>query len=357
MLSPAIFPDHGPLEAIRRQAETIRYRRKRMFRMHVRVVRPSELGTGEAALWRRFQQLTPTGLNPFMSLTYAQAVGRFRPSARVAVVEDHGKIEAFLPFELTARGVGMPIGYPMNNLQGFIGSGSLVDARWVLRQAHLRGWRFDSVSIDQRSLVPFHYEGTTVPCPVIDLTEGDLSHISARKKNRRAMELQLGTVSLEWHSAEAAQINLLIEWKSHKFHGTYLLFSDPTARSIVEELAASKSDDCRGVVSVLVAGEQPVAIHLGLLGPHSLAGWFMSYDPALSRFAPGLILWLPLAKAAQERGINQIDLGAGQDTYKFELSNGSYMVAGGAVWASRAEAVGRTIFRRLRPLSKSHDER
>jgi len=322
--------------------------------MRVTVVRPGDLGTVEAALWRSFQHSTPEGLNPFMSLTYVQAVGRARANARVAVVEEHGQIAAFLPFELGTHGLGMPIGYPMNNLQGFIGSGVPIDARRVVKQARLRGWRFDSVPVDQRTFASFHYQGTTVPCPIIDLAKG-MSHISAREKARRALEKQHGTVSLEWNSTQAAQIDRLIEWKSHKYHGASLLFSDPTARSIVKELAASDTDDCRGVVSVLLAGEQSVAVHLGLLGPRSLAGWFMAYDPALSHFAPGMMLWLPLAKAAEERGIGQIDLGAGQDTYKFELSNDSYIVAGGAVWARKAEAACRKIFRDFRSLSKSRE--
>jgi len=322
--------------------------------MRVTVVRPGDLGTVEAALWRSFQHSTPEGLNPFMSLTYVQAVGRARANARVAVVEEHGQIAAFLPFELGTHGLGMPIGYPMNNLQGFIGSGVPIDARRVVKQARLRGWRFDSVPVDQRTFASFHYQGTTVPCPIIDLAKG-MSHISAREKARRALEKQHGTVSLEWNSTQAAQIDRLIEWKSHKYHGASLLFSDPTARSIVKELAASDSDDCRGVVSVLLAGEQSVAVHLGLLGPRSLAGWFMAYDPTLSHFAPGMMLWLPLAKAAEERGIGQIDLGAGQDTYKFELSNDSYIVAGGAVWARKAEAACRKIFRDFRSLSESRE--
>jgi hypothetical protein len=38
--------------------------------MRVTVVRPGDLGTGEAALWWSFQHSTPAALNPFMSLTY-----------------------------------------------------------------------------------------------------------------------------------------------------------------------------------------------------------------------------------------------------------------------------------------------
>jgi CelD/BcsL family acetyltransferase involved in cellulose biosynthesis len=314
--------------------------------MQVTVVRPRDIGTAEAELWWKFQHSAPEALNPFLSLTYAQTVGRYRANARVAVVEDDGEIVAFFPFELADR-VGMPIGFPMNNLQGFISSGVPIDARHVVKRAHLRGWRFDAVPVEQHAFAAFHYEGTTEPCPVIDLTNGDLSNISTRKKARRALAREFGTVALEWHSAESAYIDQMIEWKSRKYYGTKRLFSDPTVRSIVNDLAASNGEDCCGVVSVLRASEQPTAIHFGLLGPRSLVGWFMAYDPELSRFAPGKMLWYPLAKAAEERGISQIDLGPGRETYKFELSNGSYMVAGGAIWASGAEAVGRNVYRRF----------
>lgn len=74
----------------------------------------------------------------------------------------------------------------------------------------------------------------------------------------------------------------------------------------------------------------------------------------LTTAAPGLMLWLPLAQAAGERGIGHIDLGAGQDTYKFGLSNDSYLVAGGAVWVSRAETAARKTFRRLRAVKADH---
>src|ERR1700744_5661490 len=123
--------------------------------MRVTVVRPSELGAAEAALWWKFQHLTPQGLNPFMSLTFVQAVDRSRPNARVAVVEDDGQILAFLPFELRSHNMGMPIGYPMNNLHGLISSDFPVDARWVIKQARLIGWRFICVSTNQRALGPF----------------------------------------------------------------------------------------------------------------------------------------------------------------------------------------------------------
>jgi len=56
---------------------------------------------------------------------------------------------------------------------------------------------------------------------------------------------------------------------------------------------------------------------------------------------------LALAEEAASRGITRIDLGHGQDRHKFQRGTPSYSVAGGAVWATHAEAVGRTFYRRL----------
>jgi CelD/BcsL family acetyltransferase involved in cellulose biosynthesis len=324
------------------------------WEMRVSVVRPADLGPSEAGTWAKFQQNSPLTLSAFFSLTFAQATGRSRPNARVAVIEDNGQIEAFLPFEVSAAGPAIPIGYPMNDLHGFIGSGAPIDARWVIRKAGLRGWRFISAPTEQQPLVSHHYRGTVVQVPVINLRTGYESQLSQRRKSRRALERELGPISFEWHSCRPDHLRQLLEWKARKYGGTRKLFStDPTAYRVVEELAAAANEDCRGVVGVLYAGEQPVAAHLGLLGPWALSGWFMSYDPGLNRFAPGMMMWSPLAEAAAEHGIPRIDLGYGQDAYKFGLANDSYQVAGGAVWSSRSEAAARSIYRRLREKASS----
>ena len=248
--------------------------------MKVVLVKPAELGPDEARLWARFQQTSRVTLNPFLSLAFAQAVGRARSSARVAVVEEGGKIEAFLPFELVGERIAVPIGWPMNDLQGFIWSGSSIDPRSVIRKAQLRGWRFDHAPTEQGLLAPHHYRGTTIQCPVMDLTEGYQSYIkTVRSKSKtviaksgrqkRALERELGAVWVEWNSSCPEHFSQLIAWKSAQYQrmNTRQLFSDPTALRIVDQLARAQGENCSGIVTVLHAGERPVAINLGILGP------------------------------------------------------------------------------------------
>lgn len=328
--------------------------------MRVTVVRPGELGEDEARLWAGFQGSSAATRNPFLSLTFAQVVGRSRPDARVAVVEDDGGIQAFLAFELAPRGIGrkigLPIGYPMNNLQALVGSGRPLDARQVIRKAGLRGWRFTAAPARQRALAPHHYEDAAVPAPVIDLTDGYKPYYLSRSKKLiddteyriRTLGRRVGPVSLEWGTSAPEHVRQLIEWKSAKYGGARELFADPATRRIVTEFAGITSEDCGGLVNVLRAGDRTVAVISGLTCPGVLSGWFTAYDQDMRKFSPGTIALLATAEEAARRTITRIDMGPGQDEYKARLANGSYPVAGGAVWVIPAERAARRVYRRYR---------
>jgi CelD/BcsL family acetyltransferase involved in cellulose biosynthesis len=324
--------------------------------MRVTVVRPGDLGPAESARWAELQRTPPVTHSPFLSLTYAQVVGRHRPGARVAVVEDGGQIEAFFPFELSGRGQAMPIGFPMSQLQGFVGSGVPIDAKSVLRQAGLRGWRFKHAPADQEALLPHAYAGSQSQCLLVDLAAGyevyrkglSKSMISETARRRRALERRFGTVAVEWHAARpSAALKKLIEWKSRMYRPSRELFADSSAVRIIEELSTSARGDCTGVLSVLSAGSEPVAVDLWLAEPHGLAGWFTSYDVEFRRSSPGIMLLLAVAEEAASRGITLIDFGGWPDDHKLRVTNGSYPVIGGAVWAHRTEEMARRVYRRF----------
>jgi CelD/BcsL family acetyltransferase involved in cellulose biosynthesis len=323
--------------------------------MRVTVVQPGELGASEAGLWAQFQKISPAMSSPFLSLTFAQTVARVRSTARVAVIEEGGKIEAFLPFEMRSTRIAMPIGWPLNDLQGFISSSAPIDARSVVKAAGLRGWRFDNAPAEQEALATFHYYQPAIQCPVIDLTDGYETYFQSRsssfravnRRRRRNLEREFGPVSVELNSSNSDYLRQLLDWKSDRYVGAHKIFADPANRQILAELFCTGSEECGSTVSVLLAGDRVVAISLDLQGKKSLHSWLASFDQELSRFGPGNLLLLAISEAAAARQIYTIDLGYGQHDYKFKLANSSYPVAGGAVWASRTEEISRKIYRRL----------
>jgi CelD/BcsL family acetyltransferase involved in cellulose biosynthesis len=325
------------------------------MRLRVTVVRPGELGPGEASLWARFQKSSPELQNPFFSLDFAQAVDRHRRNARVAVVESDGRIQAFLPFDLGPQRIGRPIGDPMNNLQGFISEDAHLDVRRVIRKAGLRGWRYLAAPESQRALTAHHYDGTLVEASLIDLRDGYEAYFASRskkftddfKQQWRSAERRVGPVSLEWGSAAPEHIRQLIDWKSARYGGSRELFAEPAARDIVAELSVSPAEGCGGTVTVLRAGDRVLAIISALAGPGVMSGWFMGHDEEMKKFSPGKLLLLATAEEAARRDIRRFELGAGQDAYKSRLSNGSYPVAGGAVWAIPGERAARGLYRRF----------
>ena len=80
----------------------------------------------------------------------------------------------------------------------------------------------------------------------------------------------------------------------------------------------------------------------------------MGHDPEMKKFSPGKLILLATAKEAARRNITRLELGAGQDDYKSRLSNGSYPVAGGAVWVIPGERAARGLYRRLYRERKLH---
>jgi CelD/BcsL family acetyltransferase involved in cellulose biosynthesis len=323
--------------------------------MRVTVVRPGDLGPSEASLWTRFQKSSPELQNPFFSLTFAQAVGRHRPNSRVAVVEADGAIQAFLPFDLGPQRIGLPIGDPMINLQGFVSDGAAIDARQVVRKAGLRGWRYTAAPADQPALAAHHYAGTRAAAPFIDLSDGYKSYYISRSKkftadfgrHWRSLERRVGPVCLEWRTAAPDHLRQLIEWKSAKYYGARQSFSDRSTRNIVEELAVASNEDCAGLVTVLRAGGRVVAINASLICPGVLSGWFTAYDDDMAKFSPGTLAMLATAKEAARRDITRFEVGASQDPYKSRITNASYPVAGGAVWVIPGERAARGLYRRL----------
>ncbi len=322
--------------------------------MKISVVHPGELGPAELTRWRQLHD-NPDLTNPFLSPEFAVCVGRVRASARVAVLQDGPDIVGFFPYERGPFRVGRPIGAGLSDCQGLVHAPGLEwDPRALLRGAGLDVWEFDHLLATQRPFAPYHRARR--PSPVIDVSGGYDAwlldrrrafkrSITAMGRKQRKLERDEGTIRFLFDTPDREALDTLMRWKSAQYRRTGRVdrFARPATVQLLRDLLQSRAPGCSGTLSVLYAGQRPVAIHLGLRSASTLACWFPTYDVALSKYSPGLLLHLFMAEAAAASGLRRLDLGKGDEEYKAVLGNRELLVAEGCVERPSPVAVARRL--------------
>jgi CelD/BcsL family acetyltransferase involved in cellulose biosynthesis len=320
----------------------------------ISVYRPGELSEADRAAWTAMQSKahlhgSPELANPFLSPEFTLAVGRHRRGVRIAVVRQDGEPAAYFPHQRSAAGVGRAVGLGISDAQGLVHRpGFTWDARALLRACGLSVWEFDHLVEGQG---PFEAEATgSFPSPVIDVEQGYdtyLGELRARSPKftrttlakDRKLGRDAGEVRYVHDERDPAALRTLMEWKSAQYRrtGRSDRFAQEWITRLVQYLFHTRSEPFAGILSVLYAGDKPIAAHFGLRTERVLACWFPAYDPAFSKYSPGLVLHLRMAEAAAADGIAYLDLGRGRKEYKDSLKTRELTVSEG--WVTRRHPV------------------
>jgi CelD/BcsL family acetyltransferase involved in cellulose biosynthesis len=321
--------------------------------MRITVMRPAELASPEVRAWQEMQRKTSELRSPFLSPEFAIAVGRYRADARVAVLSDSSGPAGFFPFERGKLGVGRPIGASLSDCQGLVHApGADWDAAELLRGCGLSVWHFDHLTSGQR---PFQrYQAASADSPVIDLSAGYPAYaekLGARSprfrtdlaRKARKLEREAGPLRFELEVADRGDLRTLMRWKSAQYRRTGRgdRFDQPWIVDLVDYLLSCDSAEeggFRGLLSMLYAGDKPVAGHFGLLHGGVLAEWFPAYDPTFARCSPGKIALLRMTEGVAGLGVDLVDLGKGGKAYKDQLKTGDLRVGEGTVTGRSALA-------------------
>jgi CelD/BcsL family acetyltransferase involved in cellulose biosynthesis len=295
--------------------------------VNVTVVSAGELGPADLARWSALQQARAVYRSPFYAPAFALAVARVR-EVRVAIIQDGGAVTGFFPFELGRGRAGRPAGAGFSDYQGVVhGERAELEPLALIRACGVAGWSFDHVPAELSAFAPYVHGCGASPC--VDLRAGFDAYLAARNsrssfrdRGRRARRLEREAGPLRFVAATDAPevLDLLVAWKREQYAKTGVrdVLADARARALLREVHASQ-----GVLSVLYAGDEIAAVHLGLRCGSVLHSWFPAYNAELHRHSPGLLLMLELAQAAPGLGITEIDLGKGDARYKQALATGS----------------------------------
>ncbi len=318
--------------------------------MKATVCRPIELGSAELDRWRSIRAGRDVLDNPFLSPEFTLAVGRTRPAARVAVVEDGGRVVAFFPFELRSLGLGVAIGAGLSDCQAIICEPGLeIDIHDLLARCGLATWRFDHLVGMERQLVDPN--ATECSSPVIDLTIGFDAYLAGEGRRgrmtfqkERKLGREIGPVRFAFGVRDDEALGKLMEWKSEQFRrtGRHDRFASQTNVRLVRELAETATPDLSGTLVTLYAGDRLAAVEFSLRSATTMAGWFVAHDCDLSQYSPGTIRTLRTIEAAGLAGLRLYDLGKGEEAYKQGLKTGDLCLCEG--WVVRSTPLG--YFRR-----------
>ncbi|MDJ1137881.1 GNAT family N-acetyltransferase [Streptomyces iconiensis] len=323
--------------------------------MDIRVCRPGELSAADRAAWSSLQAKahlhgSPQLANPFLSPEFTLALGRCHAGVRTAVVRDgDGEPAAFFPYQRGPFGSGRAIGLGLSDCQGVVHRpGFTWDARDLLRVCGLAVWEFDHLVEGQ----PGFTSGITgsFGSPVIDLEQGFpayLAQLRARTPRfvrgtlykERKLGRQVGEVRYVHDERDPEVLRTLMAWKSAQYRRTGRgdRFAHGWIVRLAQHLFHTRSDRFAGQLSVLYAGDRPVAAHFGLRSDRVHTSWFPAYDPDFSRYSPGLVMHLRMAEGAAADGISYVDLGRGQKGYKDQLKTREITVHEG--WVTRPHPV------------------
>ncbi|MER5951354.1 GNAT family N-acetyltransferase [Streptomyces sp. NPDC001904] len=327
--------------------------------MNITTYRPGELSASLRAAWHETMDDAPDYQNPFLSPEFAAGVARHRPGVHVAVLREGGEAVGFLPYERGPLGIGRAIALGLSDCQALVHRpGVGWDTQQLLKACGLAVFEFDHLVEDQK---PFgRYVTGTFASPVQDLKDG--GHDSypewlratcpgqARTmlKKERRLTRNAGEMRFVYDEQDPAVLRRLMRWKSAQYRRTGRMdrFARPWIVGLVSDLATVHEPHFTGVLSVVYAGERPVAAHFGPTSRTVFAGWFTAYDPEFSYYSPGLMMHLRMAETAGRRGIRMIDWGRGEKEYKDRLKTRELRVTEGIAGRPHPVAAVHRLWRR-----------
>ncbi len=282
--------------------------------------------------WDVIRGSSPAFRSPFFSHTFIDAVGRVSPNNETAVARQAGKVIGLLPFQRSKNGLAHPVALGVNDAHGLLAtSDAEVETTDLLRAVGMKSFLFHAAPTALPDIK--RYEAGRTRAFLADLTVDPRGYEYYLKNNRDTIDRQgqktrklirtKGPLRLDLDCRDPKMLDHLIELKGQQYRRTqiYDILSVNWIQRLLHDLLRNNEAPVRGLLSVLYAGDDPVAMHFGMLEGNLLHYWFPVYDNQYSYGSPGTVLFLEIAKQAVDQGVRSIDFGYGELPYKYKVCN------------------------------------
>jgi CelD/BcsL family acetyltransferase involved in cellulose biosynthesis len=311
------------------------------------IIKPDALRRGDAEAWAAFREADPAFANPLIGPRWAQAVGRVRADAAVAVLKRDGRTVGILAHHRGRGGLARPIGAPFSDIHALLAAPddpmSLADA---VAAAGLRSFRFTGLLDPQDRAHPM---SEPVVAHLVERAPGDdvaemirARHAKRIKNYRRLghkLDREVGPVRLKAHDPSPSAFQRLLGWQREQLlrSGLHDVYRPAWVQTLLGGLMAAPDPEFGGLLVTLSAGDQLTAAEFGLREGSAFHPWIAAYDPQFSAYSPGILLQLHLLERLEPLEISRYDLGVAADHYKAALTTGR-MTVGAGILRARADA-------------------
>ncbi len=307
------------------------------------IMKAADLQEKDWAAWEQIRLSRSDLSSPFFHPRFTHVVAGVRDHVEVALLLNGEKSVGFFPFLRDRRNTVQPSVGRLCESQGVIvREGVDWDPEELLRKAGLSAWHFDHMPASHSQLNPYFWEEKV--SVFMDLSQGYEAYrttiknrgssLSQVERKSRKLAREVGPLRFELHSEDDAAFQSFIQWKTaqHERTGVLPVLKTPWVYHLLDQLRKVQADDgFGGSLSTLYAGDQLIAVHMGIQNQTALHIWFPTYNVTFDKYSPGLILLLEMAKAGAEIGLQRVDFGREEERYKTNFKTGSVRTAEGAV--------------------------
>lgn len=285
----------------------------------------SSLGARDREAWRDLAHVDGVLTSPYLLPEFADLIDAERGDVRVVIAERDGRPAGYFACHAAAGGVVRPVGAPLSDYQGFAAAPDFkIDHDALLEVLGAGALVYDNWS--------GHAPGRTrvrAGSSILDLSAGAAAWLERRRglfkshfkkigQRRRKAEREFGEVRVVFGDPLGDRYEALKAWKSAQYRHSGLidLFSVPWTEGVLARASTRAFGPFRGFTAALYLGEELAAVETGLIAGGTYHSWMPAYDPRVSCVSPGLLLLHGIIEAAENLGVDRIDLGKGEQAYK-----------------------------------------